>query len=90
MIGEAVLLRYSRIDIFLLIGLPAQTLISVRETWITASTCSGWEAGACRASSAAIAGAADLGAHAELRDPVDDSPRVGGRPPTRWPSGSTS
>jgi hypothetical protein len=32
MIGEAVLLRYSRIDIFLLIGLPAQTLISVRET----------------------------------------------------------
>ena len=51
MIKEAVRLRCSRIDIFFMIGLPAQTVASVRRPSSIAGTCSSWATGGFPASS---------------------------------------
>ena len=106
---EALRLRCSRIDVFFMIGLPAQTTASVRETveycghlfqlgdkrlscfispdgslhrsrqprlrGARAFRLPPVRAHAGRASAAA--GTADLGAHPELRDEVDDAPGAG-------------
>jgi len=110
MIAEALRLRCERFDVFFMIGLPGQTLESVRGT---IDYCEhlfrlGDRRLSCYISpmgpfldpqprlrgaralrlppvrpdargAPPVAGAADLGAHPQLRDAVDDAPRARGR-----------